>query len=116
MAFQRKKIKVIDPTKSWSIKYNPFGGTRETAASGFQGTLNALTGDQDEFFKGQQNEAASTYTLLAKIRFGPATNILHIQQMFTDPRYLADIVEFVRKNNKFKKGKILLWKVVCEQS
>jgi len=92
-----EKIKVIDPTKSWSIKYNPFGGTRESAASGFQGTLNALTGDQDEFFKGQQNEAASTYTLLAKIRFGPATNILHIQQMFTDPRYLADIVEFVRK-------------------
>lgn len=92
-----EKIKVIDPTKAWSIKYNPFGGTRESAASGFQGTLNALTGDQDEFFKGQQNEAASTYTLLAKIRFGPATNILHIQQMFTDPRYLADIVEFVRK-------------------
>ncbi|PJO44912.1 type IV secretory system conjugative DNA transfer family protein [Lysinibacillus xylanilyticus] len=92
-----EKIKVIDPTKSWSMKYNPFGGTRESAASGFQGTLNALTGDQDEFFKGQQNEAASTYTLLAKIRFGPATNILHIQQMFTDPRYLADIVEFVRK-------------------
>lgn len=92
-----EKIKVIDPTKAWSMKYNPFGGTRESAASGFQGTLNALTGDQDEFFKGQQNEAASTYTLLAKIRFGPATNILHIQQMFTDPRYLADIVEFVRK-------------------
>ncbi|MGE7988763.1 type IV secretory system conjugative DNA transfer family protein [Lysinibacillus fusiformis] len=97
------KIKVIDPTKSWSIKYNPFGGTRETAASGFQGTLNALTGDQDEFFKGQQNEAASTYTLLAKIRFGPATNILHIQQMFTDPRYLADIVEFVRKTINSKR-------------
>ncbi|WEA41715.1 type IV secretory system conjugative DNA transfer family protein [Lysinibacillus fusiformis] len=98
-----EKIKVIDPTKSWSIKYNPFGGTRETAASGFQGTLNALTGDQDEFFKGQQNEAASTYTLLAKIRFGPATNILHIQQMFTDPRYLADIVEFVRKTINSKR-------------
>ncbi|MFY0519302.1 type IV secretory system conjugative DNA transfer family protein [Lysinibacillus sp. UGB7] len=92
-----EKIKVIDPTKSWSMKYNPFSGTRESAASGFQGTLNALTGDQDEFFKGQQNEAASTYTLLAKIRFGTTTNILHIQQMFTDPRYLADIVEFVRK-------------------
>lgn len=92
-----EKIKVIDPTKSWSMKYNPFGGSRESAASGFQGTLNALTGDQDVFFKGQQNEAASTFTLLAKIRFGPATNITHIQQMFTDPRYLADIVEFVRK-------------------
>lgn len=91
-----EKIKVIDPTKSWSMKYNPFSGNRESAASGFQGTLNALTGDQDEFFKGQQNEAASTYTLLAKIRFGPMTNIIHIQQMFTDPRYLADIVEFVR--------------------
>lgn len=98
-----EKIKVIDPTKSWSIKYNPFGGARESAASGFQGTLNALTGDQDEFFKGQQNEAASTYTLLAKIRFGAATNILHIQQMFTDPRYLADIVEFVRKTINSKR-------------
>ncbi len=92
-----EKIKVIDPTKSWSVKYNPFSGARDVAAQSFQGTLNALTGDQDEFFKGQQNEAASAYTLLAKIRFGPLTNVTHIQRMFTDPRYLADIVEYVRR-------------------
>lgn len=90
------KIKVIDPTKSMSIKYNPFAGPLETAASSFEGTLNALTGDQDEFFKGQQNEAAKTYTMLAKIRFGNLTNITHLQRMFTDPRYLANIVEEVR--------------------
>lgn len=91
-----EKIMVIDPTKAYSAKYNPFSGPMETAAASFTGTLDALTGDQDEFFKGQQNEAASTYTLLAKICFGDKTNILHIQQMFTDPRYLADRVERAR--------------------
>ena len=90
------KIMVIDPTKAYSTKYNPFGGPMETAAASFTGTLDALTGDQDEFFKGQQNEASSTYTLLAKICFGNKTNILHIQRMFTDPRYLADRVENAR--------------------
>ncbi|MEK4487988.1 TraM recognition domain-containing protein [Psychrobacillus sp. FSL H8-0484] len=91
-----EKIMVIDPTKSFSIKYNPFAGPLETAAASFEGTLNALTGDQDEFFKGQQNEAAKTYTMLAKIRYGNLTNITHIQRMFTDPRYLANVVEEVR--------------------
>lgn len=91
-----EKIMVIDPTKAFSAKYNPFAGPLEAAAASFQGTLNALTGDQDDFFKGQQNEAAQTYTLLAKIRYGNLTNITHIQRMFTDPRYLADVVEEVR--------------------
>ncbi|WP_338657259.1 TraM recognition domain-containing protein (plasmid) [Sporosarcina psychrophila] len=91
-----EKIMVIDPTKAFSTKYNPFAGPLEAAAASFQGTLNALTGDQDEFFKGQQNEAAQTYTLLAKIRYGNLTNITHIQRMFTDPRYLADVVEEVK--------------------
>lgn len=91
-----EKIMVIDPTKSWSMKYNPFDGNREAAAASFQGTLSALAGDQDQFFKDQQNEAANMYALLAKIRYGQQTNILHIQEMFTDPRYLADVVETVR--------------------
>lgn len=91
-----EKIMVIDPTKAFSAKYNPFSGPLEAAAASFQGTLSALTGDQDEFFKGQQNEAAQTYTLLAKIRYGNLTNITHLQRMFTDPRYLADVVEEVR--------------------
>lgn len=92
----KEKIKVIDPTKSWSMKYNPFSGNRDSAAASFQGTLNALTGDQDPFFKGQQEETASLYTLLAKIRYGNSTNILHLQKMYLDARYLADIVENVR--------------------
>ncbi|MBQ0139408.1 MAG: type IV secretory system conjugative DNA transfer family protein [Kurthia sp.] len=91
-----EKIMVIDPTKSWSMKYNPFDGNREAAAASFQGTLSALAGDQDQFFKDQQNEAANMYALLAKIRYGQQTNILHIQEMFSDPRYLADVVETVR--------------------
>ncbi|MEX3625048.1 type IV secretory system conjugative DNA transfer family protein [Viridibacillus arvi] len=91
-----EKIMVIDPTKAFTIKYNPFSGPLEAAASSFAGTIDALTGDQDDFFKGQQNEAAKTYTMLAKIRYGNLTNITHIQRMFQDPRYLADIVEEVR--------------------
>lgn len=97
LGIPNNKIRVIDPTKSFSIKYNPFSGPLEAAASAFSGTIDALTGDQDEFFKGQQNEAAKTYTLLAKIRYGNLTNITHIQRMFQDPRYLADIVEEVRE-------------------
>lgn len=92
-----EKIKVIDATKAFSIKFNPFIGPSAPAASTFEGTINALAGDQDEFFKGQQNEAASTYTKLAKIAFGDKTNIFHIQRMFTDPRYLANIVESIRE-------------------
>lgn len=91
-----EKIMVIDPTKSWSMKYNPFDGNRESAAASFQGTLSALAGDQDPFFKDQQNEAANMYALLAKIRYGKQTNILHVQKMFSDARYLADVVETVR--------------------
>lgn len=98
-----EKIMVIDPTKSFSVKYNPFSGPLEAAAASFQGTLNALAGDQDPFFKGQQDEAAQMYTLLAKIRFGNLTNIVHIQQMFSDPRYLADMVEQVRKSIETKR-------------
>lgn len=96
LGIPQSKIKVIDPKKAWSIKYNPFAGARDSAAASFQGTLNALTEDQDDFFKGQQNETAQFFTLLAKIRYGNKTNITHIQRMFTDPRYLADIVEAVR--------------------
>lgn len=92
-----EKIKVIDATKAYSIKYNPFAGPIEAAAASFQGTIDALSGDQDDFFKGQQNEAASTFTKLAKIAFGEKTNIFHIQRMFTDPRYLANIVEEIRE-------------------
>lgn len=99
-----EKIIVIDPTKQdRTTKYNPFAGHREVAAMSFQGTLNALTGDQDEFFKGQQNEAAQIYTLLAKIRFGPATNVTHIQTMFMDARFLADVVEAVRSGLEIRK-------------
>lgn len=96
-------IKVIDPTSKQSIKFNPFFGDMTAAAESFRGTLNALTGDQDEFFKGQQEETAALFTMLAKIRFGDLTNIGHIQRMYTEPRYLANITEQVREEvNKLK--------------
>jgi hypothetical protein len=92
------KIKVVDPTDLVrSIKFNPFVGPLEAAAETFRGVLDALTGDQDEFFKGQQNETASLYTMLGKIRYGNLFSIVHMQQMYTDPRYLATITEEVRK-------------------
>lgn len=92
-----EKIKVIDATKAFTIKFNPFIGPSAPAAATFEGTINALSGDQDDFYKGQQNEAASTLTKLAKIAFGEKTNIFHIQRMFSDPRYLANIVESIRE-------------------
>ncbi|MFC5449128.1 type IV secretory system conjugative DNA transfer family protein [Paenibacillus aestuarii] len=92
-----EKIKVVDPTDiAKSIKFNPFVGPMEAAAESFRGTLNSLTGDQDEFFKGQQEETATLYTLLGKLRYGNLFNIHHMQRMYSDPRYLANIVEEVR--------------------
>jgi len=92
------KIKIVDPTDLVrSIKFNPFVGPLEAAAETFRGVLDALTGNQDEFFKGQQNETASLYTMLGKIAYGNLFSIVHMQQMYSDPRYLANIAEEVRK-------------------
>lgn len=92
------KIKIVDPTDLVrSIKFNPFVGPLEAAAETFRGVLDALSGDQDEFFKGQQNETASLYTMLGKIRYGNMFSIVQMQQMYGDPRYLATMAEEVRK-------------------
>ncbi|MGV2885890.1 type IV secretory system conjugative DNA transfer family protein [Paenibacillus taichungensis] len=92
------KIKIVDPTDLVrSIKFNPFVGPLEAAAETFRGVLDALAGDQDEFFKGQQNETASLYTMLGKIRYGNIFSIVQMQQMYSDPRYLANITEEVRR-------------------
>lgn len=97
LGIPEEKIKVIDPTKQVkSMKFNPFYGPLETAAESFRGVLDSLTGDQDEFFKGQQNETAALFTMLAKLRYGNLANITHIQRMYTDPRFLADMTESVR--------------------
>lgn len=101
-----EKIKVIDPTdKVRSIKFNPFTGPMEAAAESFRGTLDALSGDQDEFFKGQQNETASLYTMLGKLRFRNMFNINHMQRMYTDPRFLANVTEEVRSEIQKTLGK-----------
>lgn len=93
-----EKIKVVDPTNlARSVKFNPYMGALEDAAENFRGVLDSLTGDQDDFFKGQQNETAASYTMLGKLRFGSSFNITHMQRMYTDPRYLADITEEVRQ-------------------
>ncbi|KIV58933.1 hypothetical protein AM501_23975 [Aneurinibacillus migulanus] len=97
LGIPKKKIKVIDPTNLSSVKFNPFYGPMESASETFKGTLNALAGDQDVFFKGQQEETAGFYTLLGKLRYAEHFNISHIQQMYTDPRYLANITEEVRR-------------------
>lgn len=94
----KEKIIVIDPTNLVrSKKFNPFIGPLEVAAETFRGVLDALVGDQDEFFKGQQSETASAYTMLGKIRYANMFNIFHMQKMYTDPRYLADMTEEVRE-------------------
>lgn len=93
-----EKILVIDPTKSNSTKFNPFSGPLDAAAASFTGTLNSLTGDQDAFFKGQQEETATLYTMLAKLAFPEIANITTLQRMYQDPRYLANVTESVRKN------------------
>jgi hypothetical protein len=92
------KIKVVDPTDLVrSIKFNPFAGPLEEAAARFSGVLDSLTGDQDDFFKGQQNETATLYTMLGKLRYANLFNISHLQRMYTDPRYLATITEETRE-------------------
>ncbi|MED4779466.1 type IV secretory system conjugative DNA transfer family protein [Brevibacillus choshinensis] len=94
------KIKVVDPTDLMrSVKYNPVYGPLQKAAETFRSTIMALTANQDEFFKGQQEETASLYTMLGKMRYGDSFNIVtHLQAMFDDPRYLADITEQCRSS------------------
>lgn len=91
-----EKILVVDPTRAHTTKFNPFFGPLEVAAESFRGTLNSLTGDQDEFFKGQQEETAALYTMLAKLAYKDFTNITHIQKMYQDARFLATVTEKVR--------------------
>lgn len=98
LGIPKSKIRIIDPTKAdRSIKFNPFVGPMDTAAETFRGVLDALAGDQDEFFKGQQSETSALYTMLGKIRHGNSFSIMHMQKMYGDPRYLADMTEQVRK-------------------
>lgn len=98
LGIPKSKIRIIDPTKAdRSIKFNPFVGPMDTAAETFRGVLDALAGDQDDFFKGQQSETSALYTMLGKIRHGNSFSIMHMQKMYGDPRYLADMTEEVRK-------------------
>ncbi|MCW3794003.1 TraM recognition domain-containing protein [Paenibacillus sp. LS1] len=97
LGIPKSKIRIIDPTKAdRSIKFNPFVGPMDTAAATFRGVLDALAGDQDDFFKGQQSETSALYTMLGKIRHGNSFSILHMQKMYGDARYLADMTEEVR--------------------
>ncbi|KZS44983.1 hypothetical protein AWU65_03105 [Paenibacillus glucanolyticus] len=97
LGIPKSKIKVVDSTDLiHSTKFNPFVGPLEKAAETFRGVLDALTGDQDKFFKDQQGETAALYTMLGKIRYGNMFSIIHMQKMYTDPRYLADVTEEVR--------------------
>ncbi|TVY07339.1 conjugation protein, TraG/TraD family [Paenibacillus cremeus] len=93
------KIKVVDPTNLVkSIRFNPVAGPLEVAAETWRGVLDALTGDQDQFFKDQQGETAAAYVMLGKIRHGNMFNfITHLQRMYTEPRFLADMTADVRK-------------------
>lgn len=99
LGIPKSKIKVIDPTDLVkSIRINPLAGPLEVAAETWRGTLDALTGDQDTFFKDQQGETAAAYVRLGKIRYGNQFYfITHLQRMYTEPRYLADMNEDVRK-------------------
>lgn len=100
LGIPNSKIKVVDPTDLMrSVKYNPVYGPLQKAAETFRSTIMALTANQDEFFKGQQGETASLYTMLGKMRFGDDFNIVtHLQAMYDDPRYLADITEQCRSS------------------
>lgn len=96
LGIPESKIKVVDPLNMMrSIKFNPLQGEKTKVAETFKGTLNALAGDQDAFFKGQQEETAGFYVLLGKIMFKEKFDIYKLQQMFTDAAYLAEIVERV---------------------
>lgn len=99
LGIPKSKIKVVDPTDlAKSIRFNPVAGPLEVAAETWRGVLDALTGDQDTFFKDQQGETAAAYVMLGKIRYGNLFNfITHLQRMYTEPRFLADMTEGVRE-------------------
>ncbi len=91
------KIKIIDPTRLDSLKFNPFVGEKEVAAQSFIKSLNSIQDVTNNFIKGMQSSAVKCSILLAKFAYGNSTNITHIQRLFTDTRHLADLVEDTRR-------------------
>ncbi len=103
-----KKIKVLDPTKEWSLKFNPFGVRNGVAASNFSKTMADLISEKDDFFKDHQYRTTNAYVLLAMLMFGSDITITRLLNMFLDTRYLADIVEHLRNKVEFSKEDITL--------
>lgn len=93
----KEMVKVLDPTKPWSLKFQPFNATCVDFASDLQNTINVLLKNNDKFFRGQQIQIVSAITQLTILSFGTEATINHVMQLFLEPRYLADTVEKLRK-------------------
>lgn len=104
-----EKIKVIDPTKPWTLKFQPFKGAL-SSASDLRQTMEVLLSNTDMFFREQQSSLIFAITQLSIISFGDKTTINHIIQLFLEPRYLADIVgklhEQYNNNNDLNSNQI----------
>ncbi|MGE7811189.1 hypothetical protein [Lysinibacillus capsici] len=88
-----EKIKVLDPTKPWSLKFQPFSAATLDSASNLRQTIDIILWKSEEFLKNTQTEFIYALTQLAILSFGPKTTITHVIRLFLEPRFLADTVE-----------------------
>lgn len=92
-----ERIQVLDPTKSWSLKFQPFSADSIESASNLHKTMDILLWTNEEFLKNVQTELVFALTQLSIISFGPETTINHVIQLLLEPRFLADTVEHLRE-------------------
>lgn len=92
-----EKIKVLDPTKSWSLKFQPFSAASLDSASNLRQTIDIILWNNEEFLKNTQTELIYALTQLATFSFGSKTTINHVIRLLLEPRFLADTVEHLHE-------------------
>ncbi|WP_337033499.1 hypothetical protein [Paenibacillus illinoisensis] len=91
-------INIIDFTRpAPQLNINPFKGPARIVASNFKEILSHIMGDQDEYFRGNQDEFVTFCILLGKTRFGDSFDLPMLHRIMTETRYLSILVDEVRK-------------------
>ncbi|MGV2886121.1 hypothetical protein [Paenibacillus taichungensis] len=91
-------VNILDLTQPIPyLNINPFKGPARVVAVNFKEILSNVIGDQDEYFKGSQEKFVFHCIMLGKTRFGRHFDLHKMLRMMSEARYLAVIVDEVRR-------------------
>lgn len=91
-------INILDLSQAIThLTVDPFKGPARVVGTNFKEILSSVMGDQDEYFRGNQEEFVFFCILLGKTRFGNSFDLPIFLRMISEPRYLAVIVDEVRR-------------------